>query len=136
MKSTILHIAAHHLMPLLMMVSVFYLFRGHHYPGGGFIGALIATAGLVFYSLAHGKKDMQKLIKFDPFTFIAYGLLVIAASAVVPLFSQQPVLTGMWSHVHVGPFDIHIGTPMFFDIGVYIAVIGVNLKIIVSMTEE
>ena len=137
MKSSILHIAAHHLMPLLLFVSIFYLFRGHNYPGGGFIGALIATAGLVFYALSHGKKDVEKIIGADPIFYVGLGLVLIWFSAGLSVLLGQPMLTGLWLHWQLPLLgDVHIGTPMLFDIGVYVAVIGVNLKIILTLAEE
>jgi len=136
-KSTILHIASHHLMPLLLAVSLFYLFRGHNYPGGGFISGLIGTAGLVFYSLAHGIDDFFKLLRIDPLSLTGLGLLIILAAGLLPVLTGEPFMTGKWLSPSLPVLGkVHIGTPLLFDIGVYITVIGVNLKIILTLSEE
>jgi multicomponent Na+:H+ antiporter subunit B len=137
MKSLILHIASHHLMPLLLLVSVFYLLRGHNYPGGGFIGALIASAGLILFYLTHGKQETLAIMRIDPVDLIGGGLLVVLLSALIPLFLGLPVLTGQWLTVDIPVLGhIHLGTPMLFDFGVYFAVIGVNLTVVFTLSEE
>jgi multicomponent Na+:H+ antiporter subunit B len=48
-----------------------------------------------------------------------------------------PFMTGQWVELNLGPLGhVHIGTPLFFDIGVYLVVIGVTLNIIFHLAEE
>ena len=49
-NSPIFRTAARLLMPLLLLFSVFLLFRGHNQPGGGFVGGLIAAAAFALYA--------------------------------------------------------------------------------------
>ncbi|HOK13458.1 MAG TPA: MnhB domain-containing protein, partial [Candidatus Kapabacteria bacterium] len=44
MRSIILRTMTMYLLPLLLIFSVFLLFRGHNHPGGGFVGGLVASA--------------------------------------------------------------------------------------------
>ena len=46
-------------------------------------------------------------------------------------------MTGLWGQVPVPGFgDLDVGTPLLFDVGVYLAVVGVTLSIILPLAEE
>ena len=54
MKSIILQTASKYLLPILLLFSVFLLLRGHYFPGGGFVGGLVASIAFVLHlSLIH-----------------------------------------------------------------------------------
>ena len=45
-------------------------------------------------------------------------------------------MTGLWGEVQINSDEIwHLGTPVFFDVGVYLVVIGAVLTIILSLAE-
>ena len=45
-------------------------------------------------------------------------------------------MTGQWGEVAINTDEIwHLGTPVFFDIGVYLVVIGAVLTIILTLAE-
>jgi multicomponent Na+:H+ antiporter subunit B len=44
-------------------------------------------------------------------------------------------MTGLWSGISIASIG-KIGTPLFFDIGVYMVVLGVSLLIIFSLAED
>ena len=56
-------------------------------------------------------------------------------SGVIGLVAGQPFMTGLWSEYAV-PLLGKVGTPLLFDIGVYLTVIGVTLTIIFALAEE
>ncbi|MBX3120163.1 MAG: Na+/H+ antiporter subunit B [Fimbriimonadaceae bacterium] len=120
------------MLPILLMFSLFLLWRGHNAPGGGFSGGLVAAAALTLHLLAFGIPATKKLLRVSPRTMIASGLLIAALSGVAPMFVGKPFMTGLWVDVN----GTHLGTPMLFDLGVYVLVIGMALKIIVTISEE
>jgi multicomponent Na+:H+ antiporter subunit B len=76
-------------------------------------------------------------VRIHPRTLIGTGLLVAAASGMISVLRGQPLMTGQWGQVLIpGLGEIVIGTPLVFDIGVYLAVIGVTLIIILTLGEE
>ena len=66
MRSLILTTATRYLLPLMLLFSVFLLFRGHHDPGGGFIGGLVASAAFALYGFAYGMPEARRVLLFDP----------------------------------------------------------------------
>jgi multicomponent Na+:H+ antiporter subunit B len=135
-NSFVLRTISRLLVGLLLMFSLFLLLRGHNEPGGGFIGGLVAAAAFVLFGLADNERSARQALNFDTRTFIAAGLLLAGVSALLPVLSGRPFLTGLWAEVRLFGAAVELGTPLFFDIGVYLAVIGVALTIILAMAEE
>lgn len=135
MTSIILSTAIRLLLPLLLLFSVFMLLRGHNEPGGGFVGGLVAAAALALYALAEGAAAARRLLKFDPRVLIVAGMTLALGSGMLPLLIGQPLLTGLWLPYPV-PVLGHIGTPLCFDLGVYLLVAGMALLIVLSLMEE
>lgn len=135
MRSLILLTAIRYLLPLLLLFSIFLLLRGHNDPGGGFVGGLAAAAAFVLYAIARGVAEAQKILRVNPRTLISLGLLTAAISGTFSLAVGQPFLTGLWGKQEI-PVLGKVGTPLMFDLGVYLVVIGVTLLIIFSLAEE
>jgi multisubunit Na+/H+ antiporter MnhB subunit len=135
MTSSILQTAVRFLMPLLLLFAVFLLMRGHNQPGGGFVGGLVVAASFILYSIAFGVDAARRALLVRPSTLLGVGPLVALASGLPGLVIGQPFMTAMWTTVPAGSTALHVGTPLVFDIGVFIAVIGVVLTIVFTLAE-
>ena len=135
--SFILRPASRLLLPLLLLFSIFLLFRGHNEPGGGFSGGLVAASAFILYRFAFGVQAARSLLPVSPMAVFGAGLLVAASCGILALLEGYPLLTGLWAQIFVPGFgEMHIGTPLLFDVGVYLTVIGVTLTIILPLAEE
>jgi len=134
-ESLILSTAARYLLPLLLLFSVFLLIRGHYEPGGGFVGGLVAAAAFALYAIAFGVSRTREVLRLDPRVLIGSGVLMAAISGMVAWAAGNPYLTAVWGKI-TWPVIGKLGTPLFFDIGVYFVVLGVVLKIIFVLAEE
>lgn len=132
MTSIIFRTATRYMFPPLLVFSVYLLLRGHHYPGGGFVGGLFAGSAFALYALAFEVASARKLLRFDPRDITAVGLAVALFSGTPALFSDHAFLTGVWWET---PF-FALGTPLIFDIGVYLVVLGVLVTLVFSLGEE
>lgn len=135
MRSTILSAAMKFILPLVLLVSIFLFVRGHNEPGGGFVGGLVAAAGFVLLVIADGVKSSLRLLRLEPKTVIGVGLLTACLSGLPSLAYQRPFLTGLWSPDDV-PLIGGIGTPMVFDAGVYLVVLGIVALLVSTLAEE
>jgi multicomponent Na+:H+ antiporter subunit B len=52
MTSLILRTISRYYLPLLLLFCIFLFVRGHHEPGGGFVGGLVASTAWALYALA------------------------------------------------------------------------------------
>ena len=136
MISIILRTATRFLIALLLLFSVFLLLRGHNDPGGGFVGGLVAGAAYILHALAYDVSSTRAALRLAPRTLIGVGLLVAAASGLLPMLLGRAFLTGLWADVLPGAGTLVVGTPLIFDTGVYVAVLGVTLTIMLALAEE
>jgi multicomponent Na+:H+ antiporter subunit B len=134
MTSLILSTATRYLLPLLLLFSIFILLRGHNDPGGGFVGGLVAAATFGLYAIAHNVAKAQQTLNVNPRTLIGVGLLIAVGSGLVSVLAGKPFMTGVWGEQAI-PVLGKIGTPIIFDFGVYLVVIGVILTIIFSLAD-
>ena len=138
MNSLIFSTISRLLVGLMLLFSLFLLWRGHNEPGGGFIGGLVAAAGLIVYGLAEGPALMRKLLRVDPRSLVLVGLLLAIASGILPLLQNSAFLTGMWMFIGATETDkgLALGTPLIFDIGVYLVVAGGVAGMVIAMEES
>ena len=135
MTSSILQTAARLLMPLLLLFAVFLLLRGHNQPGGGFVAALVVAASFVLYAIAFGVAAARRALLVHPSRLLSIGLLVALVSGLPGMAGGRPFMSAVWMTWPIGGSDVHIGTPLLFDIGVFLAVVGVVLTIIFTLAE-
>ncbi|QED38298.1 Na+/H+ antiporter subunit B [Antarcticibacterium arcticum] len=134
MKTIILKTASSYLLPVLLLFSVFILLRGHYLPGGGFVGGLIASIAFVLHAFSNGLSNTKTLLKFHPGFLMPLGLGLAFISGMAPLLFDLPFMTGLW-YPDSFPVLGSIGSALFFDIGVYLVVIGVTLTIIFTIAD-
>jgi multicomponent Na+:H+ antiporter subunit B len=135
MTSSILQTATRVLMPLLLLFAVFLLLRGHNQPGGGFVGGLVVASSFVLYSIAFGVDAARRALLVRPSTLLGLGLLVALTSGLPGVALGQPFMTAQWAELMIGPNIVPVGTPLVFDVGVFLAVIGVVLTIVFTLAE-
>jgi len=136
MNSVILRSTARMVLPLFMLFSFFLFIRGHNQPGGGFVAGLMAAAAWSLYAVAFGPAAARDALWVDPRLFIAIGLLIVIISGFAGVALGQPFMTGWWGYIDLPVLGkMELGTPVLFDLGVYLAVVGVTLKIILALAE-
>lgn len=136
MNPIILRISARYLVPILLVVSLVLLLRGHNAPGGGFSGGLLAASAFALYTLAFGSGQARRLLRFDPRTLLATGVLISLASGLPAMFGGEAYLASLWVVPTLPVIGaLPLGTPLVFDIGVFITVIGFTLTIMFALYE-
>jgi multicomponent Na+:H+ antiporter subunit B len=112
---------------LINVFAVYLLLRGHNLPGGGFIGGLGSALSLIMLSLAFGVERTQRILRVDPVKLAVIGLLVAVGTALLPVAVGEVFLR----HYHLNlPGGLVVGTPLLFDMGVFLVVVGVSAKLI------
>lgn len=134
MPSLFLQTATRYLLPLLLLFSFFLLLRGHNEPGGGFVGGLVAAAAFALYAIAYDVQTTRRALGIELHTLVGIGLFCAAGSGLLGLVQQAPFMTGQWG-TQALPVVGKLGTPLLFDAGVYLVVIGVTLLILFSLME-
>ena len=134
MNSIILRTATSALLPLLLLASVVILLRGHNEPGGGFVGGLTGAAAFLLHMLAYGPERCRRLLPMPPEAITAAGLIVALLSGLPAPLLGEPLFAALWTDAEPVP-GVKVGTPLFFDVGVYLTVAGSVLWMILSIAE-
>lgn len=131
MNSIILSALSRFFFVLMLAVSLYVLYRGHNQPGGGFVGGLIAAAGTAILALSDGARAVRRMVRVEPMVLVGLGILAAVASGLPGLVLDGSFLTHQW--LHSG--DVHVGTTLVFDIGVYLVVFGAILGFVVRFMD-
>lgn len=107
--------------PVIILISVILLLRGHYEPGGGFIAALVGGAGFALRYLAAPSEEEAR-VRWPYLLLIGSGIALGAGTGFLG-YLEGSYLTP----VHFEIFSIHLTTALVFDVGVYLAVIGIVL---------
>jgi len=117
---------------MLLLVALALLWRGHNFPGGGFIGGLVAASALVVLALGYGVAQARSLLRIDPPRLIGIGLACSAGAGLIGLIGQQPFLASAW----IFPGGLALGTPLLFDLGVFLTVLGAMVHMLFRLLEK
>ncbi|WP_129838678.1 Na+/H+ antiporter subunit A [Streptomyces sp. RFCAC02] len=134
-RSVLMEVVTRALFTSVVVLSLFLLFSGHYGPGGGFAGGLVAGQAFLLRYLVGGRADLGLAAPADPNRITGGGLAVAAVVALVPLVAGHPPLTSAVWHVTLPVLgEVHGSTSLFFDIGVYLLVVGVILKLLSAVS--
>ena len=136
MRTIIFRFIAPYLASLMVLFSIFVLLRGHNEAGGGFIGGLIAASAFGIYGIACGVEPVRRAMYFHPLTLAGAGLMMAVLSGVASFLFAVPFLTGLWSFPQILGSEVAISSPLFFDIGVYLVVVGSISSIALALEER
>ncbi|WP_278261724.1 Na+/H+ antiporter subunit A [Nocardia sp. AG03] len=133
-RSMVLQITTRLIFPTIMVLSVYFFFSGHNAPGGGFAGGLIAGLALTLRYLAGGRYELGEALPVDAGHLLGAGLTLAAGTATASLLLGAPPLSSAIIEVTL-PLLGHIKlvTATFFDLGVYLVVVGLVLDVLRSL---
>lgn len=138
-RPLILEVTTRLLYPAMLILSAWIVLRGHNHPGGGFIGGLVACSATSLLAVTRGAEVAVNRIPFRPMRLGALSLLLSLASGLVGLFKTGIYLDHVWFDLSLGPIEYQLGTPLFFDLGVFGVVwasLGGIAATIISIDED
>ncbi len=130
MHTLIFRASAHLVTSLMLVFAVYLLLRGHNAPGGGFIAGLIVVIAMALLMLAEDAAYIRRRLYYSPVFYAVSGIVVALLAGFIPLLFGKAFLTGVWAP------QLPIGTPLLFDVGVFFAVLGSVLTILLNVEEE
>ena len=133
-ESPILRTVARFAVPLTLLMSLDLFFQGHDLPGGGFIAGVLAAAAGAMYLLAFG---IERAARFSWWRVSILGLLCSLASGTVPLLLGWTFMDHTILELHVPLLGhLHLPSATFFDLGVYLIVLGTLMTVFVELGLE
>ena len=133
-RSIIFEVVARLLFPPIIVFWIYLLFAGHNHPGGGFAAGMVTGLALMVRYLAGGRYELDEAAPIDAGVLMGTGLFLAAASGLAPLAFGGAVLQSAQS---TWPCRCSASCtwsrPLFFDIGVYLVVVGLVLDLLRSL---
>lgn len=133
-RSLVLEVATRLIFPVMMVLSAYFFFAGHNTPGGGFAGGLMAGLALVTRYLAGGRYEIGETLPLDAGQILGAGLTLAAGTAAASLLMGAPALSSALIEFEVPVLGtVKFVTAIFFDLGVYLIVVGLVLDVLRSL---
>jgi multicomponent Na+:H+ antiporter subunit A len=133
-RSIIFEVVARLAFHTMIVFSLFLLFSGHNNPGGGFAGGLVAGLALMVRYLAAGRYELDEAAPVDAGLVLGLGLVVATGTGLMALLFGGEVLQSAVIDFTVPLLgEVHLVTSIFFDIGVYLVVVGLMLDVLRSL---
>lgn len=134
MRSLIFFTTSKFIFVLMIVFSIWVLLRGHNSPGGGFIAGLITSGAFALYLFSHRPRQLKRLIPINLTSLLAIGISVVILSGFFSIFSKKPFLTSLWIKLNI--IHLNLGSPLIFDIGVYLVIVSSILIILFALSES
>lgn len=136
-RSVIFEVVVRMMFHSMVVVALFLLFSGHNAPGGGFAAGLLVGIALVVRYLVGGRYELGEAAPVHPGLLLGTGLFLSAGVGLVALIFGGSVLQSVIVHLTLPVFgDVKLVTSLFFDIGVFLVVIGLVLDLLRSLGAE
>lgn len=139
MTSPITRLGSRVLFLPIYMVALAVLLKGYADIGDGFSAGVIAALGIILQAVAFGAEEFDRLpfARYAPVATFA-GLLLALSTAFVPVLFGKPIL---YHFPRPGEPVTHFGTlefitPVIFDIGVFLVVLGFCVGSLASVARE
>ena len=133
-RSMVLEATTRLIFPTMVVLSVYFFYAGHNTPGGGFAGGLTMGLALVLRYLAGGRYELGEALPIEPGRILGAGLAISASTAVVSMFFGAPALSSAVIEFTVPVLGhIKLVTALFFDVGIYLIVVGLVLDVLRSL---
>lgn len=125
------------LLPFMMVTAAYFFLRGHNLPGGGFVAGLIFAVAIIVQYMLAGTVWVESRIDLRSHRWIAYGLVIACLTGLGAFLFGYPFLTSHTAHLRL-PFlgEIHVPSAFFFDLGVFVTVIGTTMLILVALAHQ
>ncbi len=124
-------------LPVSWVIAVHLFMRGHNEPGGGFVAGLVVSIAFITQYMVAGTTWVEARIKLYPARWIAMGLLFALVTGLGSLVFGYPFLTSHTAHFTLPVLgEIHVASALFFDIGVFAAVVGATLLILTALAHQ
>ena len=99
----------------------------------GFDNLYVSTGFL--YGIAAGVTEVRSAIRVPPLNIAGFGVVIAGFSGLLSLGEHVPYLSGLWAFIPFGNSEVAISTPMVFDIGVYLVVLGTVSAVALALEE-
>ena len=123
--------------PVISVLAIYLLLRGHDLPGGGFVAGLTMAVAVILQYMAGGTRWLEERLYFRPVRWIGMGLLLAAATGAGAWLFAHPFLTSHTARIRIPVIgELHVPSAFAFDLGVYSLVVGATGLILIALAHQ
>jgi multicomponent K+:H+ antiporter subunit A len=125
------------LFPVMCMLALYLLVRGHNQPGGGFVAGLTLAVAFIVQYMAGGTRWAESRLNIRPLRWMALGLLLACGTGAGAWLFAYPFLTSHTAHLRVPLLgDVHLPSAFLFDIGIFALVVGATALTLIALAHQ
>ena len=125
------------LFPVMLIVAVFLLLRGHDLPGGGFSAGMVVAIAILLQYIIGGAAWTESHLRLLPQIWLGAGLLVASGTGLAAWFFGRPFLTTYFAYAELPLIGkVPTASALIFDIGVFALVVGATLLMLVALAHQ
>jgi multicomponent K+:H+ antiporter subunit A len=123
--------------PVIAVVALYLLLRGHNLPGGGFAAGVALAIAVILQYIAGGTRWAEDHLRLRPMRWMGAGLLAAAFTGAGSWAFAHPFLTSHTAHVTLPVLgELHVPSAFFFDLGVFALVVGAIGLILIALAHQ
>jgi multicomponent K+:H+ antiporter subunit A len=125
------------LFPVIIVLAVYLLIRGHDLPGGGFAAGITLSIALILQYIASGTRSVEARLVVRPLPWIGVGLLISVATGAGAWWFGYPFLTSWFRYLDLPVFgQVPLATALLFDLGVFLLVVAATALILIALAHQ
>jgi multicomponent K+:H+ antiporter subunit A len=125
------------LFPVIGVVALYLLLRGHDLPGGGFAAGLVMSIAFLLQYMIGGAQWVEDHLRVLPLRWIGFGLLLAGGTGVVPMLLGYPFLTTYFGYAELPLVGrVPTASALVFDIGVFALVVGATVLMLIALAHQ
>jgi multicomponent K+:H+ antiporter subunit A len=123
--------------PVIAIVALHLLLRGHNLPGGGFAAGVALAVAVILQYITGGTRWAEDHLGMRPMRWMGVGLLGAAATGAGSWAFGYPFLTSHTARVSLPLLGgLHVPSAFFFDVGVFALVVGATGLILIALAHQ
>ena len=125
------------LFPVIGLVALFLLLRGHDLPGGGFVAGLAASIAVILQYMVGGAQWIETHLRIHPRRWMGIGLLLAVGTGAASWLFGYPFLTSYFAYADLpGIGAVPMASALIFDLGVFALVFGATVLMLIALAHQ
>ena len=125
------------LFPVIGLVALYLLLRGHDLPGGGFAAGLTASIAIILQYMIGGIEWTEDHLRVRPLRWMGAGLLLACGTGLAAWLFGRPFLTSYFAYLDLPVVgEVPTASALLFDIGVFALVVGATVLMLIALAHQ
>jgi multicomponent K+:H+ antiporter subunit A len=125
------------LFPVVGLVALYLLLRGHDLPGGGFAAGLTASIAIILQYMIGGIEWTEDHLTVRPLRWMGAGLLLACGTGLAAWLFGRPFLTSYFAYLDLPVVgEVPTASALLFDIGVFALVVGATVLVLIALAHQ